>query len=119
MTNAREYVKHGLDAICDNVKACFPSGNILLPLITYAEVGNTQSAKWKDVIEYQVDVYAGHFEDVLDLTDKACDAMSELGFTRTYVSPDTTCRVDTGLYHKVLSFQATINTNEMNIISNF
>lgn len=115
MIDVREQIFEKLKSVESNTKMTLPEGNFKMPLLTYGEISNVPIGKWHDRLEFQVDAYASSFVSVLELATAASDAMKELGFTRTYITPDAKTREKTGRYHKAMSFVAEINTNENNV----
>lgn len=113
MVDCRVQIKELLEQIVP-VKMTRPDGDVELPLITYAEITNTTVEKWHDMMDYQVDVYAHTFREVMQIIKQVDEAMATLRATRTYVTPDTQARQDTYLYHKALNYRLHVNTYEMN-----
>ena len=110
MIDARVQVYEGLSAVFGNVKHIRPETNITLPLVVYQEVTHTATEKWREEVDFQVDIYAADFEDLIDLVQEAEAVMSGIGFTLTYTSPDTDARVDRDLYKKALNYHGRIDT---------
>ena len=117
MVNARIQIKEALETICERVNLVFPEKNAVLPLIVYAEITNTTVGMWEESVEYQIDVYASSFAELVDLAENVDVAMTELGFERTYVTPDTDARIETNLYKKALNYHAYVDTYHNNIVT--
>lgn len=115
MINARIQIKELLEMLDLPVKPSFPEGTAELPLITYSEITNVNVEPNHDRIIYQIDVYANTFSECIDITENVDEIISGIGFTRNYVSPDTSIRMDQDLYHKAISYTADINTALNNI----
>lgn len=118
MTNIREFIEEKLRPVCPNLKLNRPEGDVVFPLLTYSEITNTHVELWHDRVTYQIDAYENTFEDCLDLIYDADRVMSEIGFKRTYLSPDSTTREGQDLYHKTASYTADINTRINNLYIN-
>ncbi len=118
MLNVRVFIKELLDQLGYRVRQARPEGDIILPLIVYAETDNVNVGLWHDRLTYQFDVYTNTFSELLDVLDEVDDKIRGLGFQRTYVSPDTTAREDTDLYHKYAVYTADVNTRTNNIYQN-
>lgn len=112
MVNIRTQVIETLENIAgaEHVKAFRPEGDVSLPLLTYAEITNTHDSKWLERNTYQIDIWASTFGEVVDYMLEVNAAMEELGFRRTYTSPDTAARVDKDLYHKAISYLIAMDT---------
>ena len=124
MVNNRVQFKETLEAVLGEnftgqVKMGRPEGRVVLPLVTYEQVTNVSYAKWQERIEYQVDVFDSTFATCLQYVLAIDDALTELGYVRTYESPDTTSREETDLYHKVLNYYALVDTHNMNILGGY
>lgn len=88
----------------------YPVNELTLPRLIYQQVAQAQLGLSTKRVMYQVDCYAETFEEVLEMEGEVIEKMESLKFRPTYESPDATARVDTKLYHKVLSFEGTIDT---------
>ena len=119
MIDARIQVKELLETVCSNVKAIYPEGDVVLPIVTYAEVTNVNIGKWQDRIEYQIDVRDGTFSSCLELVQSVDGVMTGAGWNRTYESPDSNTREGKDLYHKVLNYSAVVDTYHNNILGGF
>lgn len=115
MLDMRVQIKGSLEHICDNVKMSFPEGKPEFPLVTYGEVTNLPVEKWHDRVEFQIDCFSFSFESCIDLAMSICDMMQDIGFTRTYITPDSKTKEEEGVYHKSMNFVAHVNTIERNI----
>lgn len=116
MVNAREQIYQALQTCCDNVSVIQPEKAVTLPLIVYGEITNTTVSKWVESIEFQVDVYAADFEEMVELAEDADAVMRGIGFSRIYASPDANARIDTDLYKKALNYHANVDTYHGNIL---
>lgn len=116
MIDAREQIYALLKGICSNTALTFPEDEVELPLLTYGEVTNVHVGKWHDRLEYQVDVWHNDIEELVALAQAVDDGMSGLGFTRTYVTPDSSMRAASGLYHKAMNYLGHIDTYHMNFL---
>lgn len=117
MINARIQVGNALLSVCENVKMTKPDGDTELPLICYAEMGNTPVNMAYVRLRWRVAVYCNTFEELVELTDKADNIMSEqLGFTRTGKTPDDQARIGTDLYLCRLDYSGLVNTKTLNVI---
>ena len=110
MTDIREKVKDALMTVSDNVKMTKPSGDVEIPLICYAETENTSINIAHDRVKYRVAVYAGSFEDLVEIVKKVDKVMCNvLGFQRTAKSSDENSKIGTDLYLCRLDYTATVN----------
>ena len=110
MTDMREKVKNALLIVTDNVKMAKPSGDVTLPLICYAETSNTSINIAHDRVKYRVAVYAGSFEELVEIAEKVDKIMCNvLGFQRTGKSSDENAKIGTDLYLCRLDYTATVN----------
>lgn len=99
MVDLRQKVGYGLMTVCDNVKMSKPDGDVTLPLICYAETGNTSINIAYDQLKYRVAVYANTFEELVELVDAVDDLMYDtFGFSRTGKTSDGDARIGTDLY---------------------
>ena len=119
MIDCRRQIADALLTVCDNVKGSRPEGRVVLPLITYAEVTNVNTSRYEDRIEYQVDVYTNNFEQLIQTVKSVSETLEGMGWHRTYVTPDSQARVETGLYKKSLNFTARVDTRINNILGGF
>lgn len=119
MISNRVQIKDALLTICNNVKTERPEGELTLPLITYGEVTNVHVGQYEDRIEYQIDAHASSFPEIIQLTQQIDSVMADMGWTRTYVTPDSNARVGVGLYHKSMSYVARIDVRYNDIIGGF
>ena len=110
MTDMREKVKDALLIVTDNVKMTKPSGDVELPLLCYAETSNTSINIAHDRVKYRVAVYAGSFEELVEIVEKVDKIMCNvLGFQRTGKSSDENAKIGTDLYLCRLEYTATVN----------
>lgn len=110
MTDMREKVKDALLIVTDNVKMTKPSGDVELPLLCYAETSNTSINIAHDRVKYRVAVYAGSFEELVEIVEKVDKIMCNvLGFQRTGKSSDENAKIGTDLYLCRLDYTATVN----------
>lgn len=121
MISIREQIYEILGEINSNVTMTNPedddSGTVTeLPLIVYAEIVNINRSKWLDEIQYQIDVYDNDFIGAVELMFQVDAAMRDLGFKRTYVSPDTNARQGKDLYKKVANYTGIVNTHDDTIV---
>lgn len=119
MIDVREQILKELLKVTQNVRITKPEAIKSFPLIVYGEISNVLFDKWQARIEYQVDVYTTSFESLISLTNKVNEKMENIGFNRTFISPDYEAREDTKIYHKTIGYVAMVNTNEKNIYSKF
>lgn len=110
-----EALKQQLPAV--SVKSTRPEGALELPLVVYAEITNVTVSRYVDQIEYQIDGYAESLPEVIRLCQAVDDVMSGLGWTRTYITPDSQARQAAGLYKKAANYRARIDTRINNIIT--
>ena len=116
MISIHKQISDQLKTVITNVLRAYPEGKTTLPMITFAEVTNTHVSKWRDEVEYEVDVYAATYADMYDKAIEADAVMQGMGFQRTYASPDYSARQDTDFFKKALNYRATIDTHNMNIL---
>ena len=117
MINARQQVKTALLTVCNNVKMSRPAGDIDLPLIVYAQVGNTPISMAYVRLKWRISVYCSNFSDLVDLCDDVDEVMSgQLGFTRTGKTGDDVARVETDLYTCRLDYAGLVNTQTLGVI---
>jgi len=116
MINNRLQIKTALETLKIPVKMAAPEGKQSLPFITYAEITNVNVSKWVDRNEYQIDIYTNDFTELLDYSDEIDKIMFGIGYSRTYITPDTQARVETNLYHKSINYVANYNTKLNNIM---
>ena len=116
MINARQQVKNALLTVCDNVKMSRPAGDIDLPLIVYAQTGNTPINMLYDRLKWRVSVYCRNFSDLVDLCDDVDNIMTGLGFTRVGKTGDDTARVETDLYMCKLDYAGLVNKQTLGVI---
>ena len=119
MIDARVQVKEALEEGFENVpvKMAYPEGDVIFPIVTYAEVTNAHVSKWRDVMDYQIDYHASTFSDCVELMQKGDAIMTGLGFTRTYVTPDANTREGADHYHKATNYTAQADTHLGNILT--
>lgn len=119
MIDARVQVKEALEEGFENVpvKMAYPEGDVIFPIVTYAEVTNAHVSKWRDVMDYQIDYHASTFSDCVELMQKGDAIMTGLGFTRTYVTPDANTREGADHYHKATNYTAQVDTHLGNILT--
>ena len=94
----------------------YPEQRPELPLVVYSEITNTHTDMWREECDYQIDVYDSDFESLMDDVLQADAIMIDMGWERTYTSPDTAARMDKDLYHKAMNYHATIDTYHNRII---
>lgn len=119
MINIRKQIYSMLSDTGVEVKMTQPSGDIILPLIVYAEITNVNISMRQDRLEYQVDVYHDRFDDCLLLAQHVDYIMTRAGWHRTYKTPDTNAKVKTGLYKIALSYTARVDTLKNEILTAF
>jgi hypothetical protein len=119
MVDARKQIKELLEEIEINgmkVSMNFPKEIDSVPLITFFEINNSNTdTKFRDSISYQIDVWAGTFETVIDMAMEASKKLENLGLKRDYVSPDSDSIDASGLYRKTLRYSrhVDIRTNRL------
>ena len=116
MLSIHKQISDALKTVVSNVLRAYPEGKTTLPLITFAEVTNVHASKWRDEVEFEIDVYATTFAEMENKAIEADTVMQGLGFQRTYASPDYSARQDTDFYKKALNYRATIDTYHLNIL---
>ena len=117
MINNRVQIAEALKTITDNVRLTRPEGEVTFPLITYAEITNVKISKIEERIEYQVDGHASTFEEIIILMKQIDEVMTNMGWRRTYITPDTQTRQGKDFYKKSANYLARIDTIN-NVISN-
>lgn len=109
MQNYRKEIKAVLESIeCDipfQVKMAFPEsindGNI----ISYFELSNTSTnISVVDDIAYQIDIWTFDLEELFELLSLVDNAMTEKGFLRQFVSPDSMLHDASGYLRKTLRY---------------
>ena len=110
MVNNRVQIAEALETITDNVKMCRPEGDVVFPLITYAEITNVNVGIRQDRIEYQIDGHTNTFPEILGLMARIDEVMTGMGWHRTYITPDTQARQDKDFYKKSANYTARIDT---------
>lgn len=117
MVDLREAISESLLSVCGNVKMSRPDGDVDLPLICYAQTGNSAVSTGADRIQWRVAVYDSTFESLTDLVSKVDGLMcGALGYTRTGITPDDQARVGTDLYVCRLDYSALYNRAMRGII---
>ena len=58
-------------------------------------------------------------KEMIQLTKAIDEVMSNMGWHRTYVTPDGSARVGTGLYQKAMSYVARIDTRYNDITGGY
>lgn len=116
MISNRVQILDALSTVCENIKMERPEGALTLPLITYGEVTNVRFSKYIDRIEYQIDAYSDTFLGVVQLTREIDEVMKNMGWERTYVTPDGRARVGNGLYQKAMSYVAKVDIRYNDIL---
>lgn len=116
MISNRNQIMTALLSVCKNVKAERPEGTLKTPLITYGEITNVQLNRYEDRIEYQIDAYASSFPEIIQLTRGIDDVMREMGWTRTYITPDSRARQGKGLYVKSINYVSRVDVRHLDII---
>ena len=119
MISNRKQILEALLTVCENVKTERPEGKLTLPLITYGEVTNVNAERYIDRIEYQIDAYTSSFPEMVQITRGIDDVMTNMGWHRTYVTPDASARVGAGLYQKAMSYAARVDIRYNDIIGGF
>lgn len=119
MIDVRNQIRRGLLTITPNVKMTRPEGDVTFPLITYAEITNVNVGKWEDRIEYQIDGHESTLEKLIDLMQEIDKVMTELGWHRTYITPDTQTRQGKDFYKKSTTYTARIDTYHKNITGGY
>lgn len=110
MVNIRQQIGESLMTVTGNVKMTKPDGDVQLPLICYAETGNSNVNMAHDRLRYRVAVYANTFEELTDLVSQVDHIMSGVyGFTRTGKTGDGDARVGTDLYLCRLDYSGLFN----------
>lgn len=111
MINARSFIaNHIKDKTGYKVRQVRPEGNSALPIVVYSEISNSNTRLWTDTIEYQFDVYAAKYDEAVEMLSNVDEAITELGFIRTYTSSDLEAREESGVYHLLGSYRAVVNT---------
>lgn len=117
MINAREQVKDALKTVCTNVKMSRPEGDVVLPLIVYAEMQNLPVNMAYVRLGWRVAIYCNTFSELVDLVAQVDDVMSNtLGYTRTGKTPDDQARVGTDLYLCRLDYRGLVDTKINGVI---
>lgn len=117
MINARQQVKDALLTICENVKMSRPAGDPDLPLIVYAQVGNTPINMAYVRLKWRINVYCRTRSELIDLCDEVDNVMSgQLGFTRVSNSGDDVARVGTDLYTERIDYAGLVNKQTLSVI---
>lgn len=117
MIDARVQIGDALATVCENVKMSRPDGDVELPLICYAESGNVPYNMAYTRLRWRVAVYAGSFEELVDLVGKVDGVMSgQIGFTRTGKTPDDEARIGTDLYLCRLDYSGLVNNQTLGVI---
>lgn len=117
MIDSRTQIKDTLLEICNNVKMSRPAGDIALPLICYAQTGNTPINIAYDRIKWRIAVYCNTFAELVELCDEVDEIMhGRFGFTRVRKTGDDEARVDTDLYLCRLDYSGLINTKTLGVI---
>lgn len=99
------------------VKMNFPKEISNVPLITYFELTNSNTEiSVRDSLSYQIDVWEGTFEKVIDLMQLVDEKLTDLGFKRDYVSPDDDSVDSTGFYRKTLRYSRYVDTRTGRLI---
>lgn len=117
MVDARKQVKNALLTVCDNVKMSRPAGDPQLPLVVYAQVGNTPINSLYVRLKWRISVYCSTLSELVKLCDEVDNVMSEqLGFTLTGKTGDDTARVETDLYMCKLNYAGLVNKQTLGVI---
>ena len=117
MIDAREQICKELSTVCNNVKMSKPDGDVELPLICYAEMGNIPVNMAYVRLKWRVAVYANTFEELVALVSGVDDVMSDrLGFTRTGKTPDEQAHIATDLYLCRLDYSGLVNVQTLGVI---
>lgn len=119
MINVRNQIKEALETITQNVRMMRSEGDITFPLITYGEITNTNVGKWQDRIEYQINGHTGTYEDIVTLMNDIDAVMTEMGWYRTYITPDTQARQAKDFYMKASNYVARVDTHHNYIIGGY
>lgn len=117
MIDAREQIKNALETICDNVKMSKPAGDVEFPLICYACISNDTINIAYDRLRWRVTAYCNTFTDLIGLVASIDGVMNgELGYTRTYETPDDEAKKGTDFYMKRLDYSAMVNKEHYTVI---
>ena len=117
MINAREQVADALEQVCANVKMSRPEGNVELPLICYACTGDLDVNVAYARVQWRVAVYHMSFAELVDLVHQVDAVMNgELGYTRTYETPDYDAKLGTDFYLKRLDYSALVNKEAYSVV---
>lgn len=116
MIDVREQIYEALTDVFQNVSMSMPERSLSLPLVVYSEITNTSPSMWREECDFQIDCYSVDFEDLMDDVQKADAIMTDIGFERTYTSPDTDARVEKDLYHKAMNYHGIIDTYHNRLI---
>ena len=110
MVNNRIQIAEALETITENVKMTRPEGDVSFPLITYAEITNVNVGIRQDRIEYQIDGHTNTLPELLVLMAQIDEVMTDMGWHRTYITPDTQARQSKDFYRKSANYTARIDT---------
>lgn len=117
MIDAREQVKDALLAVCSNVKMSKPSGDVQLPLICYACMGDDVVDIGHERLRWRVVVYSNTFEEAIRMSKQVEAVMhDQLGYTRRSITPDDQSKVGTDLYMRRIDYSALVNLEVMGVI---
>ncbi|MDE5781486.1 MAG: hypothetical protein K2I03_08420 [Lachnospiraceae bacterium] len=120
MVDARIQIRELLKSISYDglsVKMGFPKTVNKVPLITFFEIGNTNTAiPVRDYMALQIDVWEESFEKLMDLTQLTDEKMTGLGLKRDYVSPDSDTIDPSGYYRKVMRYSRHIDIRTNRLI---
>lgn len=114
MQNYRKEIKSVLENIeCDipfKVKMAFPESINEGNIISYFELSNTSTnIPVVDDIAYQVDIWTFDLEELFELLSLADDAMTEKGFQRQFISPDSMLHDASGYLRKTLRYGSRVD----------
>ena len=119
MKNVRNQIKDALLTITPNVRMMRPEGDVVFPLITYGEITNVSINRIEDRIEYQIDGHTGTFEGIVELMSQIDEVMTDLGWHRNYITPDTQARQGKDFFKKSANYVARIDTRNNNITGGY
>ena len=117
MIDAREQIASALETVCSNVKMSRPDGDVELPLVCYACMENLDVNAAYAHLRWRIACYCNSFEDVVDMVHQIEAVMNgELGYTKTYETPDDNTKLGTDFYLKRLDFSALVNKERYTVI---
>lgn len=117
MIDAREQIGDALETVCSNVKMSRPDGDVELPLVCYACTGNTTVNVGYDRLQWRVTGYCNTFEELIQLIAEIDAVMNgQLGYTKTYETPDDESKKGTDFYMKRLDYSALVNKEHYTVV---